>query len=143
MYVLDVVPEFFSSRQYRIEQCFTYELYGAVKRWRRRGKPLILPFSSFFSATPTFPPLPEFSLLWTWGVLFEYFVLYKGNTNCGLNTFFFFLIKWRYQIYWAFIFEDHLKIVFFNHFPFCFNLLNLCLAEWQCSWIWVCLVKCV
>lgn len=41
-----------------------------------------------FSTTPTFSPLPEFSLLWTLGVEFEYFVLYKGNTNCGLLTFF-------------------------------------------------------
>ncbi len=123
--VLDVVPEFICSRQYHIDQRFTYELYSAVKRWRRRGEPLISPFSSFFSTTPNFPPPPEFSLLWTLGDLFEYFVLYKGNTNCGLNTFSFFLIKWKPIS----VFDDHLKIAIFNQFPFCFNILSLYLAQ--------------
>jgi len=34
VYVLDVVLEFICSPQCHIEQRFTYELYGAVKRWR-------------------------------------------------------------------------------------------------------------
>lgn len=63
VFVLDVVQEFICSRQYHIDQRFTYELYGAVKGRRRRGEPLISPFSSFFSTTPNFPPPPEFSLL--------------------------------------------------------------------------------
>lgn len=67
MCVLDVVLKFICSCQCHIEQRFTYELYGAVKRWWRSDGPLISQFSSF-STTPTFSPLPEFSLLWTLGV---------------------------------------------------------------------------